>query len=379
MLQTWVKKLLYFSIILLFFTAKAQCGCCFTSYKDFESIVNGFITTNDASSSASAEPVPEIIDYGPIDIVYTWVNGADPDWVALRNQYLVYYKPIVNNPDSIQKNRYRNRDELKYSLRSIYQFAPFVNHIYVVTANQVPSWFKPHPKITIINHSEIFQNKLHLPSFNSQAIEANLHHIPGLSEKYIYLNDDVFLGSYVQPSDFFAPNGDMKVFYANYISASGSHVSGEQAFRSAWRNTNAFLDAQFTPEPREALCHAPDVFNKSVVLDFQERFPEIFEIVSSHKFRLSTSFVLTNGLLQYFSKYTNRSTAGNIVHNMITIGSDPIRARRELMGLLETKCQTFCIEDVAKRDNEEVDALLREFLEICFPNPAPWELDTHRE
>src|SRR5690242_102028 len=77
---------------------------------------------------------------GPIDVVYTWVDGADAKWQEVRNRYFLECHPFVNNADANTKNRYRNRDELKYSLRSLAQFAPFINHIYIVTFGQRPAW-----------------------------------------------------------------------------------------------------------------------------------------------------------------------------------------------------------------------------------------------
>src|SRR5438105_685379 len=92
----------------------------------------------------------------PIDIVYLWVNGSDPDWCAIKEQHL------LEEPDQIRKieechtvNRFSDNDELKYSLRSLWMYAPFINHIYIVTMNQRPIWLAPHPKITFIDHSEI--------------------------------------------------------------------------------------------------------------------------------------------------------------------------------------------------------------------------------
>ena len=148
----------------------------------------------------------------PIDIVYTWVDDTDINWQAHRKKHAIEYQPLLNNLDANTKNRYRNRDELKYSLRSIYKFASFVNHIYIVTSGQRPSWLKDDPKITLIDHQEIFPNKSDLPTFNSQAIEANLHRIPNLSEKFIYFNDDFFLGRCVVPEDFFSRSGKIRLY-----------------------------------------------------------------------------------------------------------------------------------------------------------------------
>lgn len=57
-------------------------------------------------------------------------------------------------------------------------------------------------------------NKSHLPTFSSPAIETHLHRIPGLSEKFLYFNDDTMLGSQVWPDDWFTQSGGQKVYLA---------------------------------------------------------------------------------------------------------------------------------------------------------------------
>tara|TARA_R110002050_G_scaffold150757_1_gene277697 strand:- start:234 stop:554 length:321 start_codon:yes stop_codon:yes gene_type:complete len=82
--------------------------------------------------------------------------------------------------------------QLRYSLRSIMKFAGWVRHIYIVTNGQVPSWLDvSHPRITVVAHEEIFTDPSDLPTFSSPAIEVHLHRIPGLSNRWIYFNDDV--------------------------------------------------------------------------------------------------------------------------------------------------------------------------------------------
>lgn len=58
---------------------------------------------------------------------------------------------------------------------------------------------------------EIFQNVSHLPTFSSPAIESHIHRINGLSQKFIYLNDDVMFGKDVWPDDFYSHSKGQKV------------------------------------------------------------------------------------------------------------------------------------------------------------------------
>lgn len=132
-----------------------------------------------------------------IDFVITWVDGTDKDWLQEREKY----SSNIYMDDSIV--RYRDLGTLKYLLRSIEKFAPWVRKIFLVTNGQVPEWLSlNNPKLKLIKHSDFIPEE-YLPTFNPQTIEWHLHKIEGLSENFVYFNDDVILTDYVQPTDFF--------------------------------------------------------------------------------------------------------------------------------------------------------------------------------
>ena len=92
-----------------------------------------------------------------------------------------------------------DNEELRYSLRSLWQFAPWIRRVFIVTNGQVPYWLNvEHPRIDIITQKEIFRNASHLPVFSSPAIESQIHRIPGLSNMFLYFNDDTMLGNEVR-------------------------------------------------------------------------------------------------------------------------------------------------------------------------------------
>lgn len=139
-----------------------------------------------------------------IDFVYLWVDGNDPEWQAKRNAFIgnTQKKSAVNC-----EGRYANNDELKYSLRSIELYAPWIRNIYIVTDNQTPSWLDTsNPKVKIIDHKEIMPAQS-LPCFNSCLIEHFIHRIPGLAEHFLYGNDDMFFNKPVTPDMFFTTDG----------------------------------------------------------------------------------------------------------------------------------------------------------------------------
>ncbi|KAL0962884.1 hypothetical protein UPYG_G00346720 [Umbra pygmaea] len=115
--------------------------------------------------------------------------------------------------EDVSASRFEDNEELRYSLRSVEKHAPWVRHIFIVTNGQIPSWLNlDNPRITVVAHQDIFRNLSHLPTFSSPAIETHIHRIPGLSQKFVYLNDDVMFGKDVWPDDFFSHSKGQKVY-----------------------------------------------------------------------------------------------------------------------------------------------------------------------
>lgn len=143
-----------------------------------------------------------------IDIVVLWVDGSDPEFIRKKQAVTGQVSPVNHDIDGDQ--RYRDYGTFHFWFRMIEKHAPWVNHIYLVTNGQKPDWLNlKHPKLRWITHKE-FMPKEYLPSFNSSAIELNIHRIEGLSEHFIYFNDDMFMIKDTQPSDFYK-NGQPKL------------------------------------------------------------------------------------------------------------------------------------------------------------------------
>ncbi|KAK2588199.1 hypothetical protein KPH14_004236 [Odynerus spinipes] len=154
----------------------------------------------------------KLCQHVPIDVVYTWVNGSDPNFIRSLHKYI----PITDS--NTVASRFSDKDELKYSLRSLEMYAPWVRHVYIVTNGQIPSWLDmDNPRMTLITHEDIFLDKSHLPTFSSPAIESHIHRIPGISDKFLYFNDDVLLGAEVWPEDFITQAGGQKVYLTWWV------------------------------------------------------------------------------------------------------------------------------------------------------------------
>lgn len=143
-----------------------------------------------------------------IDAVIMWVDGSDPAHAEKLNRYLE--KLGGKRPNAASKTRFHHAGELDYCVTSLLKFAPWLRTIFIVTDNQRPALMDTiqgsvfERKVKIIDHRDIFQGYEYcLPSFNSMAISSLLWRIPGLAEKFLYLNDDFMLIRPVYPADFF--------------------------------------------------------------------------------------------------------------------------------------------------------------------------------
>ena len=130
-----------------------------------------------------------------IDLVYLWVDGSDPEWLKKKECFM--------NKKAETTGRYQDNQELKYALRSVDKHLPWIRKIFILTDGQIPSFLNTdHPKIEIIDHTKVMPKEM-LPNFNSSVIEHFIYKIPGLSEHYLYSNDDMFVNADLDPSFFF--------------------------------------------------------------------------------------------------------------------------------------------------------------------------------
>ena len=134
-----------------------------------------------------------------IDFVITWVDDSDPKW---RKEF-EYYSAKEGKAINTDVCRYRDWDTLRYWFRGVEKFAPWVNKIYFVTYGHLPKWINTdNSKLVIVKHEDFIPHE-YLPTFNSYAIEFFFHKIKGLSDRFVYFNDDMFLIDSVSPDRFF--------------------------------------------------------------------------------------------------------------------------------------------------------------------------------
>ena len=132
-----------------------------------------------------------------MDFVIPWVDGNDLEWQKEKCKY------SASGQGDFCPARFRDWEILRYWFRGVEKFAPWVDKIHFITCGHVPEWLNlNHPKLHFVKHEDYIPSK-YLPTFNSHTIEHNIHRIPGLSEQFVYFNDDMHIVAPVKESDFF--------------------------------------------------------------------------------------------------------------------------------------------------------------------------------
>lgn len=328
-----------------------------------------------------------------IDFVYTWVNGADPVWHASRNEVLrAFGRPIE---ESMAADRFTDNDELQYSLRSIERFAPWVNRIHIVTAGQTPRWLNlDHPKVNLVDHRDIFADPAQLPTFSSHPIEMNLCRIPGLAERFVYFNDDFFLGRAADPADFF--DGQRPRIYT------GSRLSGLQkdlvqvrneadnSHRHAVVNTRVAVQRHTGVLVKYNIRHFPQPCTLGLWNEVLHRYRSELDLTQRNRFRhhddvVPTYLLAMHALATGAGRQTRvnqlgpRATAKETLlrwagarEGMLVDLSDASHAVK-LARLRSAEPLFFCLNQV-KDTPEDAVRQMQALLAEKFPHPSAFEL-----
>jgi hypothetical protein len=245
----------------------------------------------------------------PIDAVYTWVDGSDPDWRAVFDRHVSPGRDAgLAHPSAAAATRFHDRDELRYSLRSLERFAPYIRRVFLITADQRPEWLADHADLTLVSHRDLFPDASHLPTFNSHAIEAHLHRIEGLAEHFLYLNDDFLLSSPSRPEDFFDAYG-RSVVYVDHRDVAWDPLDPryDEPAQCAARNNSRWLEERYGLRIRNRIDHAPYALRRSVLEEIWQWIPEALDATSGHRVRHPDDISLASSFAPWFAACTGRA------------------------------------------------------------------------
>ena len=330
-----------------------------------------------------------------IDIVYLWVDGSDKKWLKSRNfWYDKIHNKTLADANNLNDSLYRDNGELKYSLRSVAECAPWINHIYIITGfNQIPKWLNTkNPKITIVPHEKIIPEKA-LPTFNSNSIDMCIGNIKNLSEKFILMNDDTFFNKKTKPSFFFDKYNRAIVLY-NTQKHTNSNIKKWVA-DSDYYTTSIILSALKIKEifGKNVLkmrpSHGIDPYTKS---SWQEckNHPKIKPDINKqicNKFR--TKNEMQRWLFNMYAYASNKAVLkkargyksgkhwlSNFIYNTIyfrSVRKSPVFCFDAILNQASIKhAPIFCINDSKYTPDETIQNNI-EFLQSRFPNKCEFE------
>lgn len=324
------------------------------------------------SRESFARPIYSDVTF-PIDVVYTWVDGQDPAWQRRR---AAAAGGEVYHPYAANSARFISHDELRYSLRSVRMNMPWVRRIYLVTDRQVPWWLDQEaPELRVVDHREIFADPEVLPTFNSHAIETQLHHIPDLAEHFLYLNDDVCIGAPVTPGQFFLANGLTRYFPSPALVPLGEPSDEDIPSSVAGKNNRELIRREFGPLLTHKMKHVPHALRRSVLYEIEDKFGEEHRRTAANRFRHRTDISVPSSLHHYYAFHTGRALPGALAYSYLDLAAPDTPGRlRSLLARRDR--QVFCLNDttVDRSDGQPQRSLLLPFLEAYFPVPSPHEL-----
>lgn len=329
----------------------------------------------------------------PIDIVYLWVNGNDAKWRGKRQRAAEQLSASTLDAMAIYGNvegRFRDNDELRFSLRALEAFFPGHGHVYIVTDGQTPDFLRDAPGLTIVDHRDLIPAE-HLPTFDSGNIESYIHRIPNLSERYFYLNDDVFFGAPVRVNDWFWAGG-IYVAWSDDAPVSDEPLRQDAtSLENACRLSGDWLNAKFQ---RQTTCaewalhvaphyqhtfrtfaHSPRPMVRSLLYELEAQAPDMFSRVRSTVFRtwdkptIVSDFVLRWALAHGVAKVKDYS------HLYVSTGDTDKTAQLEQLAASKGELDFFCINDTTD-DAHLFDPRLvrvRETLQAMFAVPSRFE------
>src|SRR5690606_3352643 len=246
------------------------------------------------------------------------------------------------------------------------------------TVGHRPEWLDTDSgKVTIVPHREIFPNPGDLPTFNSHAIEACLHRIPGLSEHFLYFNDDVFLGRETTIETFFTKAGQMK----SRLSPSGFTTAtrpGDSAIPTDWASYNAvqLMLRDFGLFFDRKIKHVPMPLKRSLLEEIERRYPTEIARTRASRFRSRTDISVPSMLAHYYGIATGRAVEWEGKPKEYAYADTGRKDFVNKLRAIRKDKPMFVCRNVTRHtdiDLSRQEILLKEYLDKAYPFESPYE------
>jgi len=311
-----------------------------------------------------------------IDVVYTWVDDQQPGYRELLSRYAEAKR------DSDPSRTRDNLETLRFSLRSLQRYAPWVNRVFLLTCRpQVPSWLNTaHPRLTVVHHDDVMRKDL-LPTFNSFAITSHLHRIPNLSPRFIYLEDDMLFLAPVTLDDFVAPEGLPWVFEGKHVAPRFDQIARperESGWNLALAQSNQLLDQRYGVSVRHQVNHVPILIDKAMWAQTLDNFPDSLEFTVRSRFRTLGNFapeylylrsLLAEGKARLANRQQTRARSGYVPLENFW----PVTAWR-LWQVHRRRPKWVTLNDnFGSKPSRIAEAMMRRRLQSWLPTPSDFE------
>jgi Stealth protein CR2, conserved region 2/Stealth protein CR1, conserved region 1 len=317
-----------------------------------------------------------------IDVVIAWVDGRDRKHRAKRNRYLTDPGGDAEpERDAHCGRRFSDNDEIRFCLRSIRNYAPWVRTIWLVTDNQVPAAIDrgraERDNIRIVDHREIFRGYQQLlPTFNSLAIESMLWRIEGLADRFMYFNDDMMLVGPVEPTDFFSHDGKV------ILRGRWSNWKERPDKGNSFHGSNKLLGAEmlgYTPERFFSTDHAIYPLLRPAMEVLFDEFKPAFIANAGYRFRNREQFwpISAHDHLLLKSDRARVMKPRNTAHfsKRYCLTASPAALEARLKQLTEGTTRMACINYLETVVDKVPDTM--RYLSTATGPAAPFEKPSH--
>ena len=320
----------------------------------------------------------EIVDREPVDVVIKYIDLTDK---------------TLNRTGIKQIQKDEDNEELRYSIRGILKYIPWIRKIFIIMPNEKVKYFKPYDeikdKIVYVKDKDV----LGKDSANIYAFTFNLFRLEkfGLANNFIYFDDDFFVGKEIDKTEFFYYDENEKRVVPCLLNGIFSELKREETIASYWsvyktKDTMApqcfmaWILSLYSTEkffidyyPNMTLIK-PTPTHNAISYNIQD-LKEVYDlVVNNYQYANETLNSIERHVLtlqtQHFVDLYEMNIKKRKVH---TIPTNVIPMNLLKMGYMNVKL--FAINTGGDRVyTEEEYKNQRELMKKRFPDPTPYEI-----
>lgn len=265
-----------------------------------------------------------------IDVVYVWCGSPSTKYCGLKK-------------------------DLMFSVFSVRKNMPWIRHIWVVVHDDFKHVSLFPKNVKIVKESEIVPKKFLPVTWNSNVIETWVWRIKNLSERFIYMCDDMYIGKPTTPDAFFFNNTPiLRVCEGSPDYPPLSRINTTIPYVRMWANAVEKYNMHYTRIQHQVLP-----YRKSLMQKFYKQYKKEVDTACRNKIRSGEKDF---NLLRFSSSLSVMSgdsllLVTNDDYDYFTESDDLKRIER----ILKVRPQFFCINNTSIQNQNVVDMLEKYF------------------